>query len=157
MVLTEKISSLEKSPTGIRGLDEITYGGLPKGRPTLVCGNAGCGKTVLGMQFLVNGATRFNEPGNRATLPAASGAQEGWFPKIERDGWTGIAFVNISDQAANVTLAAFDDNGNRVAETSLKVDSGVKTVGFVDQVFRDLPTNAPISAFPPIRSFSLSP
>ncbi len=63
MDLNEKVSTLEKSPTGIQGLDEITYGGLPKGRPTLVCGNAGCGKTVLGMNFLVNGALHFNEPG----------------------------------------------------------------------------------------------
>ncbi len=63
MAFTEEITNLEKSPTGIRGLDEITYGGLPKGRPTLVCGNAGCGKTVLGMQFLINGAMQFNEPG----------------------------------------------------------------------------------------------
>jgi len=44
---------LEKSPSGIRGLDEITYGGLPKGRPTLVCGSAGCGKTLLSTEFLV--------------------------------------------------------------------------------------------------------
>lgn len=49
--------------TGIRGLDEITLGGLPRGRPTLVCGSAGCGKTLLGMEFLVRGATEFNEPG----------------------------------------------------------------------------------------------
>src|SRR5512143_1105135 len=63
MAANEKIANLEKSPTGIRGLDDITFGGLPKGRPTLVCGNAGCGKTVLGMQFLINGAIRFNEPG----------------------------------------------------------------------------------------------
>jgi len=54
---------LEKSPTGIQGLDEITGGGLPKGRPTLVCGNAGCGKTLLAMEFLVRGATQYNEPG----------------------------------------------------------------------------------------------
>ena len=54
---------LPKTPTGILGLDEITGGGLPKGRPTLVCGAAGCGKTVLGMQFLVNGANLYNEPG----------------------------------------------------------------------------------------------
>ncbi len=63
MAVKEKLSKLEKSPTGIRGMDEITNGGLPKGRPTLVCGNAGCGKTVLGMQFLVNGALESNEPG----------------------------------------------------------------------------------------------
>ena len=55
--------SLPKSPTGIKGLDEITGGGLPKGRPTLVCGNAGCGKTLLAMEFLVRGAIQFKEPG----------------------------------------------------------------------------------------------
>src|SRR4030042_5708171 len=54
---------LPKSPTGIQGLDEITGGGLPKGRPTLVCGSAGCGKTLLAMEFLVRGATQFDEPG----------------------------------------------------------------------------------------------
>jgi circadian clock protein KaiC len=54
---------LPKAQTGILGLDEITGGGLPKGRPTLVCGSAGCGKTLLAMEFLVRGATQFNEPG----------------------------------------------------------------------------------------------
>jgi circadian clock protein KaiC len=56
-------SQLPKAPTGIQGLDEITGGGLPKGRPTLVCGGAGCGKTLLAMEFLVRGAAEFNEPG----------------------------------------------------------------------------------------------
>jgi circadian clock protein KaiC len=55
--------NLQKSPTGIQGFDEITAGGLPKGRPTLVCGGAGCGKTLFGIEFLVRGATQFNEPG----------------------------------------------------------------------------------------------
>ncbi len=54
---------LQKSPTGIKGLDEITKGGLPQGRPTLVCGSAGAGKTLLAMEFLVRGALEFNEPG----------------------------------------------------------------------------------------------
>src|SRR5512140_1805541 len=54
---------LPKSPTSVPGLDEITQGGLPKGRPTLVCGSAGCGKTLFAMEFLVRGATQFNEPG----------------------------------------------------------------------------------------------
>jgi circadian clock protein KaiC len=54
---------LPKSPTFIEGLDEITGGGLPKGRPTLVCGGAGCGKTLLAMEFLVKGATQHHEPG----------------------------------------------------------------------------------------------
>ncbi|HET6461051.1 MAG TPA: circadian clock protein KaiC [Syntrophales bacterium] len=56
-------ASLEKCPTGIRGFDEISSGGLPKGRPTLVCGSAGCGKTVLAMEFLLRGAIQFKEPG----------------------------------------------------------------------------------------------
>src|SRR3954462_10282354 len=54
---------LPKCPTGIAGLDEVTGGGLPRGRPTLVCGSAGCGKTLLAMEFLVRGATRYGEPG----------------------------------------------------------------------------------------------
>ena len=63
-----KISSasrpeLAKALTGIQGLDEITGGGLPRGRPTLICGSAGCGKTLLAMEFIVRGATQFNEPG----------------------------------------------------------------------------------------------
>lgn len=56
-------SKLPKSNTGIRGLDEITAGGLPSGRPTLVCGSAGSGKTLFSMEFLVHGATKYNEPG----------------------------------------------------------------------------------------------
>src|SRR5579872_3091026 len=56
-------STLPKAPTGIQGLDEITGGGFPRGRPTLVCGSAGCGKTLLAMEFLIRGATEFGEPG----------------------------------------------------------------------------------------------
>lgn len=55
--------ALPKAPTGIEGLDEILSGGLPRGRPTLVCGSAGCGKTLLAMEFLVRGARQFGEPG----------------------------------------------------------------------------------------------
>ena len=54
---------LAKCPTGIQGLDEVTGGGLPEGRPTLVCGSAGCGKTLLSVEFLVRGAVEFDEPG----------------------------------------------------------------------------------------------
>ena len=56
-------SSIPKAPTGIQGLDEITSGGLPAGRPTLICGSAGCGKTLMAMEFLVRGASQFHEPG----------------------------------------------------------------------------------------------
>jgi len=57
------LTPLPKTPTGIIGLDEVTGGGLPKGRPTLVCGPAGCGKTLLAMEFLVRGITEFEETG----------------------------------------------------------------------------------------------
>lgn len=58
-----RFTELEKCQSGIRGLDDITHGGLPRGRPTLVCGGAGTGKTLLGLEFLVRGATEQNEPG----------------------------------------------------------------------------------------------
>ena len=58
-----KTLSLPKTPTGMAGLDEITGGGFPCGRPTLVCGSAGCGKTLLAIEFLVRGATQYGEPG----------------------------------------------------------------------------------------------
>lgn len=58
-----QLPSLPKAPTGIEGLDEITQGGLPKGRPTLICGATGCGKTLFSMEFLIHGAINFQEPG----------------------------------------------------------------------------------------------
>lgn len=63
MIEDQNVDALQKVPTGIDGLDEITGGGLPKGRTTLICGSAGTGKTLLSMEFLVKGAVQFNEPG----------------------------------------------------------------------------------------------
>jgi circadian clock protein KaiC len=57
------LASIGKAVTGIRGLDDVTQGGLPQGRPTLLCGSAGCGKTLFGMTFLYKGAVEYNEPG----------------------------------------------------------------------------------------------
>jgi circadian clock protein KaiC len=57
------LSPLPKVQTGIKGLDDVTFGGLPAGRPTLICGGPGCGKTLLATSFLVNGAMLFDEPG----------------------------------------------------------------------------------------------
>jgi circadian clock protein KaiC len=57
------VDALKKCPTGIKGLDEITKGGLPRGRPTLICGGAGCGKTLFAMEFLIRGAMDYGEPG----------------------------------------------------------------------------------------------
>jgi circadian clock protein KaiC len=52
-----------KSKTGIQGLDDVTYGGIPENRPTLIVGNVGTGKTVLGLEFIINGIKKFNESG----------------------------------------------------------------------------------------------
>jgi circadian clock protein KaiC len=64
---------LAKAPTGIRGLDEITGGGLPEGRSTLITGGTGCGKTLLGLQFLVAGAREYGEPGVLVTFEESAG------------------------------------------------------------------------------------
>lgn len=63
VIKAPKLQALQKSPTGIKGLDEITGGGIPTGRPTLVCGETGCGKTLLSLEFLVRGVLEYNEPG----------------------------------------------------------------------------------------------
>lgn len=90
--------TLPKSPTGIEGLDEITEGGLPKGRPSLICGSAGCGKTLMAMEFLVNGAVEFDEPG------------------------VFMAFEETSEELSmNVASLGFDLN-ELVAQKKLKVD-----------------------------------
>src|SRR5260370_27064723 len=79
---------IRKSPTGIRGLDEISCGGLPRGRTTIVCGGPGCGKTMLGVEFLVRGAMEFNEPG---VLMA--------FEETPRDIATNVASLGFDIQA----------------------------------------------------------
>src|ERR1700685_3997514 len=63
VVVAKAPERLEKALTGIAGLDEVTFGGLPRGRATLICGSPGCGKTMLGVEFLVNGAREYAEPG----------------------------------------------------------------------------------------------
>ena len=63
-IMTVNREVFPKSKSGIDGLDEITAGGFfPAGHPTLICGSPGCGKTLMGIQFLVKGITEYNEPG----------------------------------------------------------------------------------------------
>jgi len=70
--VTPRMKRLDKSPTGIAGFDEVTNGGVPKGRPTIVCGGPGCGKTMFALEFLVRGAMDFNEPGVLMTFEETS-------------------------------------------------------------------------------------
>jgi circadian clock protein KaiC len=93
---------IEKVPTGILGLDEITFGGLPRGRTTLVCGGPGCGKTLLALEFLVRGATQYGEPGvfvafeETAGELATNAASLGFdLAALEADGKLVVDFVRI--------------------------------------------------------------
>jgi circadian clock protein KaiC len=96
------VEQVSKAPTGIVGLDEVTGGGLPVGRPTLVCGPAGCGKTLLAMEFLVRGITQFDEPGvfmsfeESADDLIANVASMGFdLAKLEADGQLVIDHVDV--------------------------------------------------------------
>ncbi|MFP5221712.1 MAG: circadian clock protein KaiC [Acidobacteriota bacterium] len=95
-------TTLPKCPTGIQGFDEITIGGLPKGRPTLVCGGPGCGKTLFGMEFLVRGATEHDEPGVFVTFEerpeelAQNVASLGWhLEDMEARGKLFIEYIRV--------------------------------------------------------------
>jgi circadian clock protein KaiC len=97
-----RLGELPKAPTGISGLDEVTGGGLPRGRPTLVCGPAGCGKTLLAMEFLVRGITQFDEPGVFLAFEESAGdltanvASLGFdLAQSEADGKLVIDHVNV--------------------------------------------------------------
>src|SRR6202007_1851758 len=66
------VKRLEKTPTGIVGFDEVTNGGVPKGRPTIVCGGPGCGKTMFAVEFLARGVLEYDEPGVLMTFEETS-------------------------------------------------------------------------------------
>jgi circadian clock protein KaiC len=94
---------LSKTPTGITGLDEITMGGLPTGRPTLICGSAGCGKTLFSMEFIIRGAQQFNEPGvfiafeEKAEELAVNVASLGFdLEKLQKEKKIKIDYVHIN-------------------------------------------------------------
>jgi len=94
--------TLPKCPTGIQGLDEITGGGLPQGRPTLVCGGPGCGKTILGLEFLVRGAAEHGESGVFVTFEerpeelARNVASLGWdLGKLEAEKRLLIEYIKV--------------------------------------------------------------
>ena len=119
-----------KVPSGVRGLDEVTDGGLPRGRPTLVAGAAGCGKTLLGMQFLVQGAVEYGEPGVHLAFEetpqelAANVASLGYdLPRLEREGLLYLDHVRL-DPAEIVESGEYDLEGLFV-----RLAAGVAAVG----------------------------
>ena len=119
-----------KAPTGVRGLDEILGGGLPLGRPTLVCGGAGCGKTLLAMQFLCRGALDAGEPGvfiafeeTQAEL-AANTASLGYdLDQLVADGLLAIDAIYI-DPTEIVETGEYDLEG-----LFIRIAGAVQSVG----------------------------
>jgi circadian clock protein KaiC len=121
---------LRKTLTGIRGLDEITRGGLPKGRPTLVCGGPGSGKTLLALTFLVNGAVQFDEPGVLMTFEenedeiASDVASLGFnLPELIRAQKLAVDYVRVERSEIEET-GEYDLEGLFV-----RLDHAIRTVG----------------------------
>jgi len=99
---SKALERLEKAPTGITGLDEVTLGGLPRGRATLICGGAGCGKTMLAVEFLVNGVREYGEPGvfvafeeTKEELVVNAASLDFNLGKLVREGKLAIDHVHI--------------------------------------------------------------
>ena len=130
---------LPKSRTGIAGLDEITFGGLPKGRPTLVCGSAGCGKTMFGLEFLVRGAQEFDEPGVCISFEetpadlAANVASLGFdLVKLQRKKQLAVDYIFI-DKNEIAETGKYDLEGLFV-----RLDAAIRSVG-AKRVLLDTP------------------
>jgi circadian clock protein KaiC len=125
-----RMGELPKAPTGISGLDEVTGGGLPRGRPTLVCGPAGCGKTLLAMEFLVRGITQFDEPGVFVSFEEsvddliANVASLGFdLARAEADGQLVIDHISLAGAATEET-GEWDLEG-----LMLRLGAGIDAVG----------------------------
>jgi circadian clock protein KaiC len=145
---------LKKSPTGIKGLDEITEGGLPTGRPTLVCGPAGSGKTLLGMEFIVRGITQFNEPGVYVTFEenadelATNVASLGMnVPELIKQNRLAIDYVRIERSEIEET-GEYDLEGLFIRLQSMieKVKAKRIVLDTVEALFAGLPNEAILRA-----------
>lgn len=147
---TDVQPGIPKAPTGIEGLDEITCGGLPAGRPTLVCGEAGCGKTMLAMEFLVRGATEFGEPGvfmmfeeNASDLTANVRSLGFDLAKLERKKQIRLDFVHIERREIQET-GEYDLEG-----LFIRLGHAIDTIGAkrvvldtIEALFAGLPNHA---------------
>src|SRR4051812_28545831 len=122
--------ALPKTLTGIEGLDQITAGGLPRGRPTLVCGGAGCGKTLFAMEFLVRGATQFNEPGAFITFEETGEELAANVRSLGFDLDALVAANKIALDHVRVEPAEIDETGDYDLEgLFLRLGLAIDTVG----------------------------
>ncbi|HEV7782560.1 MAG TPA: circadian clock protein KaiC [Chitinophagaceae bacterium] len=124
------MKTLQKAKTGINGLDEITEGGLPEGRPTLICGGPGCGKTIMAMEFIVRGATEYNEPGvfmafeEKAEELAANVSSLGFdLEKLQRNKKLRLDYVHI-DRSEIEETGEYDLEG-----LFIRLDHAINSIG----------------------------
>jgi circadian clock protein KaiC len=121
---------LAKARTGIAGLDEVTFGGLPAGRPTLVCGGPGCGKTLLATTFLVNGAVMFNEPGVFVSFEESSDDLIKNVASLDYDLGTLVAEKKIAIDFVRVERSEIEETGEYDLEgLFVRLDYAIKSVG----------------------------
>jgi circadian clock protein KaiC len=149
-----RLAAPAKCPTGIRGLDDITEGGLPKGRPTLICGGAGCGKTLLAMEFLVRGIRDFKEAGvfmafeENAEELAKNVASLGFdVPAMVRQKKLAIDYVHIERSEIEET-GEYDLEGLFVRLDSMIKATGAKRVVLdsLEALFSGLPNEGILRA-----------
>ena len=154
MMNTVSIPTLPKCPTGISGLDDITEGGLPRGRPTLVCGAAGSGKTLLAMEFIIRGVTEFDEPG--AVMSFEETAEElavnveslGFdVPELIQQGRMAIDYVRVERSEIEET-GEYDLEGLFVRLDAMIRAVGAKRVVLdtIEALFAGLPNQAILRA-----------
>lgn len=147
-------AGIEKCPTGIRGLDEITFGGLPRGRPTLIAGGAGSGKTLLGMEFIVHGILEYDEPGvfmafEETTEELAQNVASLGFDLDEmiRQGKLALDFVRIERSEIEET-GEYDLEGLFIRLNTMIEEVGARRVVLdtIEALFAGLPNEAILRA-----------
>jgi circadian clock protein KaiC len=122
--------ALAKARTGISGLDEVTFGGLPAGRPTLICGGPGCGKTLLATTFLVNGAVMFNEPGVFVSFEETSDDLIKNVASLGYDLGALVARKKIAIDFVRVERSEIEETGEYDLEgLFVRLDYAIKSVG----------------------------
>jgi circadian clock protein KaiC len=122
--------ALKKVPTGIGGFDEITGGGLPAGRPTLVCGGAGCGKSLFSTEFLVRGALQFNEPGILMTFEETLDDIKKNVASLGFDIEDLIARKKLYVDHVRVERSEIEENGEYDLEgLFIRLSHAIKTIG----------------------------
>ena len=130
LAATRDGAELRKAATGIRGLDEITRGGLPKGRPTLVCGGPGSGKTLLALTFLVNGAVQFDEPGVLMTFEENGEELANDVASLGFDLASLIASQKLAVDYVRVERSEIEETGEYDLEgLFVRLDYAIRTVG----------------------------